>query len=808
MLTTQFRSVEERSKQLEGEVRRLEGAWHAAAAEAQMKASRLTEVEEQLRTSRRYVCYLERLIRDLRFFLVYEMETQQGTFHSPETHNTQPRRGNPSSASPEARMGGGVPRGCLLNTASSVCIASERMTAERSSRPQLPPVPSSNWRSPPVSSTALAQVALGGASQPLLQKQCRALPSEGKGFMEQRIGEVGEDGEDESLCETDETESGGVLQERSAVSGRVHSSRHQLVPAKGVRGQEQICENASADSLISACNESQGNKNLTGRCLKTEMTGVSFSSSVQEVGGEGDAHVSGVLSPIHKLSGLSRQSYELERLELRLDADRKEIEKALRTSVEEASWDSPGEVASAPIALTCSRPFSGGSPGLHPEARYDMPILEGIDGSFVESRLRRSAVSSPERHYGGTGLGPVSLAGRAFSPDRGTRARADANSALLYLDRLVERASRELAGHSGAGGKCLRRPGRLSYPVGHAPPSADTPVFGVSSGLSSPRLLPPLRSPSRSQLLRAVEENYEDAKLSGVLPNSARLSSPVGFLGEQSTVGATRSPGGSEASLGAHAHGTSRYLDRLPPARPLYATSLVQRPKMRFTKVGAPPVPRRDQKKQPKGAAGNAACASALVEKGGLSPRGVPDYLHSPGEDGTNVEIRQRYGARGLGNNCRAEPWLDCGTDSLEEDKLQSDRELTSLRYLDQPDPPPVPSLFAEPALGFNSLSASHEDKWDDFPEPLASADELLAKEAGFSATGLTRPKARIKCQAPPPVVVKKGGERVLNDGAAATLLAQEIRRLCPSAVGKSKPVMIAAKGMEGTQLRPRWKAV
>ncbi|PFH37273.1 hypothetical protein BESB_037310 [Besnoitia besnoiti] len=743
------------------EVFRLELLLRSARADLKMKTVRLSEVDDQLRTSRQYICYLERLIRGLRFFVKYEIQSE-----SPPEATEDP---------------------CRIHAEPSASLREHEEA-------RLPMDAGRN----------------GGAS--------------GATELKDRVDTV--DSRKRALAEGS-----------SNYEGEHRSSPFACIVAVENPTSSAVSSALFARTLARSCGMQRGGTaylQSDGR----EGGKAAESASSRPVDRMNSAARGGHASAaMTNISELARRGFELEHLELRLDAERRTVDAALRDTVEEIPRLEGEDLFQRSIGFL---PFkqtqeASASQSCEQEGQRDLEpandyvprtCFEGVSGEcldFLDSRMERAWGRG-----GGARSSPVSNA-HAWR-DTCTRC-ADANvpnfrskeesrpwvegddeemegrgangdPAMAYLEHLVRRAHEDIRG-----GEPRTIRGRV--PVRLADRSRVQGMPGDSfsprdSECRTPGSLVPIRPCRCSSLVSlpnvpASSVSRSPATLGSLArrlprPGDGRTSKP-GFGGRQ------RSPFDAFPCVLSPALGPAP--DGTVPVSPTVDCFLKDRrsktppSSWKFRGIGVPP---------------HRAQAQAS-SKARFAPFPPPDrFLSSKLLPGTVTQRCQKQYSNGTleGENYSDNSLDDLDLISINDDALRRPPPLSgspqlSFLHCESSRSPLRSSLHGNMPQLFDTLRLAHSG--GDSPRSCTPAQQGRCRGTlpRCSSRGDRALKGRfVRPSLPPPVVIAHGTE-VLSAEGAAVRLAREIRDHSPAR--KSKEVLRTARVSGGTRLRPRWKA-
>ncbi|CBZ53792.1 conserved hypothetical protein [Neospora caninum Liverpool] len=719
-------TMEERKEERDSEMFRLESLLQTTRTDLNVTATRLFEVQDQLRASRQYICYLERLIRELRFFVVYHLEPETLKQSTVAAQRLPPAPAPRALEGPEKGLpqdGGGVD--ARWNPEALEASGAGRAGGHAEQRrgwPQLAEGSDQEGKKPDVLAHQLTSQVVCSALLP--RAASRAREKNAKGDCLSREG----DREDGPAHSTDL-----VLRQASPGDGDWETSRRFFASAEAPLGSDSERSEAARgkDARRPAC------------------VGSASGAVPQDL-----ARFQNL-----KLPELTRKRFELEHLELRLDAGRQAVEAALRDTVGDVTVLEEDRVFphAAAFLRRGARPYDPRGSGRQADGETGNPLrLNSFDGScmqFDEDALENFAAFPQRREAaemgrvamwseggelsgalgGRPGRGLERSHGRSWgvveschpldSEVRPAQARTrregatKADPALAYLNQLILRAQEDIKGGQRGPSAHLSRP-RLS--------PRDRP------GVESPRSLRlKLEASSEPDLFGCEQASSRSAPLSRVCGDASDL--------------------GDEA------------LSLTGP----FSTDHASRSKLKFRGVGVPPlrVPsgksgREHETRQFQGVSFAPKAASGIPLR--RPPRGVSRNSDSDARGPATTGLSREF------------------------------------PFSQTPSPELGPRLADLDAHLFAS-------------SPLLSPRETRPSFRGASDAcfGEGRERERDNCawrnapSAPPPAIVRKNGEAVLNAEGAAARLAQELR--VSPATARTKP--LGAPGTrENTPLKPRWK--
>ncbi|KFG61672.1 hypothetical protein TGRUB_271090 [Toxoplasma gondii RUB] len=776
--------TEEREKERDRESLRLETTLQSTRSDLEAATARLSETHEQLQASRQYICYLERLIRDLRFFVVYHLELEK-----PQETSTAAAPSLPSGPVPlalecpdrscetqEKREDGKVSRALEGRLPDSQKATKKQMgIAHKLTACASPPCNGEGelqglslalQRPEELTSHLVCTALLPGAASTWGEKHAVTSMKAGpwknaNSVLQRRVADLkSQDKRDEATVSPSESTALVAKQVEREEGGAC--SPLDRVSASGQRLRDRDSERASAPGI----------------------------SRLPQASGEDSLALYRNL----KLPELTKRRLELEHLELRLEAERQAVDAALRVAVrevptfgDESALPTLAEVLQEDVSdprfgeakrhneeLT-SRLRTVGPPRMHRFEEDSFPV--SVRSSKADSDDVWREPRSRER--GGSGTSPQSLKEREenkvffegvggldsleVSDERATRIdetpwkreAENTDPALAYLDHLIACAQQDIKGSRG------------EKPTSHS--------SRRTAGLLRRRLPFHASSP-----LNDIEGSSSDSDLHAREEGSSRFAGGLSPLGRPSSLRFFGDSSDAEDAL------PSAVTSPLFPQGNRYAFQR-ENNNLKFRGVGVPPLSvqskarTRAERRSLLGVSAPQSSAESLPHrKRPWTPsrgRGISPETDSE----VDAHLRESEFAAGLAprSACREVSFPETLNSSI----IHGDGDPSTFRPQAQRCllSPRAPWARGGRAGSASGAFGTRRDREKDLCSP-----------------------ARQMAPCGPPAVVKRNGEAVLNAPGAAARLAEELGSLLT--VGKAKHSDRAVGSRDGTPIRPRWK--
>ncbi|KEP66856.1 UNVERIFIED_CONTAM: hypothetical protein HHA_271090 [Hammondia hammondi] len=773
--------TEEREKERDREALRLQTTLQSTRSDLEAATDQLSETRERLQASRQYICYLERLIRDLRFFVVYHLELEK-----PQETSTAAAPSIPSGSVPLA-----------LECPESSCKSQEKREDGRASRALDGGLPDSQKATKQQNGIAHKRTA------------CASPPCNGEGELK---------GHSLALQRPEELTSHlvctALLPGGAATWGEKHAvTTMNAEPPKNAKSvlQRRVADLKSREKRDEATVSPSESAALVAKRVEREEGGAC--SPLDRVSGSGqrlrdrdsERASAPAISRFPRPSGedslalyrnlkvpeLTKRRLELEHLELRLDAERQAVDAALRVAVrevptfgDESVFPTLAEVLQEDVCDPRVGEANGHNEELASRLRtFRHPRMHRFEEDFFPVSVRSSKADADDvwreprsRERGESGTSPQSLRERdenmvffeglggldslEFSDEKTTRVdrtpwkseAENADPALAYLDHLIACAQKDIKGSRG------------EKPTPHS--------ARHTAGLLRRHLPFNTSSP-----LKDLEGSSSDSDVHACEEASSRFSGGLSPLGPAPSLRFFGDSSDAEDTLPCAA------TSPLFPQRSRYP---FQREKnhQKFRGVGVPPLCVQNKAK-------TRAEGRALL---GVSvPQGLDESL----------PLRKRPGTpfRGRGISPETDSEVDAHHQESEFSAELAARNVC--REVSFPE-----NLNSSIIQGDGDPHTFRPQAPRCLFSPRARGGRASSDSGGF-VTRRDREKdlclsARQMTPSGPPAVVKKNGEAVLNAPGAAARLAEELG--CLLTVGKAKHSDRAVGSRDGTPLRPRWK--